>query len=52
MGMNWGPFERGMVRAQLARRIGTNPLADPASGDDSDGSLHRFRLWFSLAAGF
>ena len=52
MGLNWVPFERGVLRAQLARRIGTNPLADPASGDDSDGSLRRFRLWFSLAAGF
>ena len=51
-GVNWTPFERATLRAQLARRIGTNPLADPTSGNDTDGSLHRLRLWFSMAAGF
>ena len=50
MGLSWALSDRGSLRAQLARRLGTNPLADPATGHDSDGSLHTLRLWLSLAA--
>jgi hemolysin activation/secretion protein len=50
MGIHWALFDRASLRAQLAHRLGTNPLADPATGHDSDGSLHALRLWLSLAA--
>ena len=36
----------------VARRIDTNPLANPETGADSDGSLRRYRLWLSATLAF
>ncbi|MFY7866283.1 ShlB/FhaC/HecB family hemolysin secretion/activation protein [Roseateles sp.] len=43
---------RGLdLKATLARRIGSNPLANPA-GLDQDGSLKRNRLWLQASLPF
>ncbi|MDO9355706.1 MAG: ShlB/FhaC/HecB family hemolysin secretion/activation protein, partial [Solirubrobacteraceae bacterium] len=39
------------LRAVYAHRMGANPLAT-ANGNDSDGSLHRHRLWLSAGITF
>jgi hemolysin activation/secretion protein len=51
-GLNWTPVGRYTLRALLARRIGSNPLANVTTGKDSDGSLQRWRLWLALSSSF
>ncbi|MEO8155568.1 MAG: ShlB/FhaC/HecB family hemolysin secretion/activation protein [Rhizobacter sp.] len=52
VGLNWSGFGRYTVRARVAQRIGSNPLASPLTGNDSDGSLQRTRVWLALIAVF
>jgi hemolysin activation/secretion protein len=52
VGLNWSAFGRYTVRARVAQRIGGNPLASPTTGNDSDGSLRRTRVWLALVASF
>jgi hemolysin activation/secretion protein len=52
LGLNWNPSANFGVRAQVARRIGVNPLANINTGRDSDGSLTLVRPWFGLSAQF
>ncbi len=52
VGLNWTQPGRFAVVALLARRVGSNPLANPTTGKDSDGSMHTFRAWIGLAAYF
>jgi len=52
VGLNWAASAHSMVRAVLAHRIGSNPLASMTTGKDSDGSLKRMRLWVSVTAYF
>jgi len=52
VGLNWSGFGRYTVRARVAQRIGSNPLASPTTGNDSDGSLRRTRVWLALVASF
>jgi hemolysin activation/secretion protein len=52
LGLNWNPSANFGVRAQVARRIGVNPLANVNTGRDSDGSLSLVRPWFGLSAQF
>jgi len=52
LGLAWMPSARASVRMTLARRLGTNPLANPSTGADSDGSQRRNRLWLSATLNF
>ena len=52
LGLNWNPSANFGVRAQVARRIGVNPLANINTGRDSDGSLTLVRPWLGLSAQF
>ncbi len=52
LGLNWNPSANFGVRAQVARRIGVNPLANINTGRDSDGSLTLLRPWLALSAQF
>jgi hemolysin activation/secretion protein len=52
LGLNWNPSANFGLRAQVARRIGVNPLANVNTGRDSDGSLTLVRPWFGLSAQF
>ena len=56
LGLNWNPSANLALRAQVARRIGVNPLAAMGTsvntGRDSDGSLTLVRPWMSLSAQF
>lgn len=52
MGLAWTHSPRGSVRLTLARRVGTNPLANTTTAADSDGSLRRNRLWLSATLNF
>jgi hemolysin activation/secretion protein len=52
LGLNWNPSASFGLRAQVARRIGANPLANMNTGRDSDGSYTLVRPWFGLSAQF
>lgn len=52
MALAWMPSARASVRLTLARRLGTNPLANASTGADSDGSLRRNRLWLNATLSF
>lgn len=52
VGIDWTYADDIAVRASVARRIGTNPLRDPVTGRDSDGSYHRWPVWVSVAKYF
>ena len=52
LGLNWNPHANLGLRAQVARRIGVNPLANPNTGHDSDGSLVLIRPWLAVSAQF
>ena len=51
-GLAWTAPTGGSVRATVAHRYGRNPLANPDTGADSDGSLRRYRLWLSATLNF
>lgn len=46
LGLTWRGGPNTQLSATWARRIGHNPLAT-ANGNDSDGSLHKSRLWLN-----
>jgi hemolysin activation/secretion protein len=48
LGANWSPAPRISLRVQVARRLGANPLAQPLTGLDSDGSHSLFRTWLNF----
>lgn len=50
--LNWTLPGRVIARMTWSRRIGQNPLANPQTGLDSDGSLVRNRFWLNLTALF
>lgn len=47
IGVNWSHVGQWAVRGALARRHGDNPLANPQSGTDQDGSLKKYRVWLT-----
>jgi hemolysin activation/secretion protein len=52
LGLNWNPSANFGLRAQVARRIGSNPLANVNTGRDSDGSFVLTRPWLGVSAQF
>ena len=44
-GVVWNPGPRVELSLIGAAKVGRNPLADPATGNDSDGRSRRYRLW-------
>ena len=52
LGIGWSQPGKFGLRAVWARRIGTNPLQNPLSGRDGDGSLDLNRLWLTAVAYF
>jgi hemolysin activation/secretion protein len=48
LGANWAPVPGVSLRAQVARRVGANPLANSTTGADSDGSLDLWRTWLNF----
>lgn len=51
VGLDWRIDSRYALNAQVAQRLGSNPLAN-AMGKDSDGSLRRTRLWVAFTVNF
>jgi hemolysin activation/secretion protein len=52
LGLNWSPLPQYSLRAQMARRLGANPLAHALTGADADGSHSLMRSWLGLSALF
>lgn len=48
LGLSWGRAQSVLVRAALAWRQGANPVRNPATGADSDGTHRNPRAYFSL----
>lgn len=48
----WNSMTGTEVRATLARRMGTNPLAASGTGVDTDGTLKQTRLWLNATFSF
>jgi hemolysin activation/secretion protein len=48
LGANWSPAPRISLRVQVARRLGANPLAQPITGVDSDGTHALWRSWLNF----
>ena len=44
-GIVWNPGPRVELSLIGAAKVGRNPLADPVTGNDSDGRARRYRLW-------
>lgn len=44
-GLVWNPGPRFELSLIGAAEVGRNPLADPVTGNDSDGRSRRYRLW-------
>jgi hemolysin activation/secretion protein len=44
-GVVWNPHQRVELSLIGAAKVGRNPLADPLTGNDSDGRSRRYRLW-------
>ena len=44
-GVVWNPGPRFELSLIGAAKVGRNPLADPVTGNDSDGRSRRYRLW-------
>lgn len=51
LGVEWASVYGANLKAQWARRIGSNPNPS-ANGTDQDGSLKRNRFWLSLSVPF
>jgi hemolysin activation/secretion protein len=45
LGLAWQPASRVELSLIAARKLGHNPVADPLTGNDSDGRSSRFRVW-------
>ena len=52
LGLSGNGPGRSHITAAVARRIGNNPGASPATGLDQDGSLERIRAWLTLTTTF
>jgi hemolysin activation/secretion protein len=51
--VDWVAAEKAFsATLSIAHRIGSNPLADPVTGDDSDGSLDEYPIWLSMSKQF
>lgn len=48
----WNSMTGTEVRATLARRMGTSPLAASVTGVDTDGTLKQTRLWLNATFSF
>jgi len=48
----WTPKVNTELRATLAHRVGTNPLATTGTGTDGDGTLKLNRLWLNATYSF
>ena len=46
------PQEKLTARITLANRIGDNPLRDPTTGDDSDGTKDLYPIWLNVTKHF
>jgi hemolysin activation/secretion protein len=44
-GAVWNPWPRVELSLIGAVKVGRNPLADPVTGNDSDGRSRRYRIW-------
>jgi hemolysin activation/secretion protein len=45
VGVAWTPHRRVELSLIGAVKVGRNPLADPVTGNDSDGRSRRYRIW-------
>jgi hemolysin activation/secretion protein len=52
LGLHWAPAPQVNLRAQVAHRLGSNPLASAVTGADADGSASPTRSWLGLSALF
>ncbi len=53
VGADWNdPSQMMSARFVLATRIGDNPLEDPVTGDDTDGSYVEYPLWINITKHF
>jgi len=50
-GLNWR-HEYAFASLTVARRFGSNPLRDPETGNDSDGSSRLWRVWAQVGMSF
>jgi hemolysin activation/secretion protein len=48
----WQPEKNIDIKATLAKRIGTSPIASPSSGMDGDGTRKINRLWVGASIAF
>jgi hemolysin activation/secretion protein len=53
IGADWvNPEQMLTARVTLANRIGENPLRDPVTGNDSDGSSNDYPIWLNITKQF
>jgi len=52
LGLNWKPKPDVNFSASVSHRLGDNPLRNPLTGNDSDGSHHRWRFWVQASKSF
>jgi hemolysin activation/secretion protein len=52
LSLGWNALAGTELRATVARRIGTSPLANASTGADSDGTLKQTRLWLNATFSF
>lgn len=48
LGLSWGRASTVLIRGAVAWRVGDNPVRNPATGADSDGSSRNPRVYVSL----
>ena len=51
LSLGWRSNQGVQIKAAWAHRLGSNPLATP-NGNDTDGSLHTNRFWFTASIPF
>ena len=52
MGLNWIEAGKYSLKANVSRKLGTNPAANIFTGADSDGSIGHTRYWLSASVYF
>ena len=52
LSVNWRDMQGRELSATWSRRHGSNPIANPSTGPDSDGTRTLNRLWLSAALNF
>ena len=50
--MSWADPGSFLINVSLAHRLGHNPLMDPVTGNDSDGTHEKYRFWLSASKRF